>query len=319
MRERLRRPRKPRVVLRYLIPGAVLFVAAFLLFMAMLLPRVIAPRVARIPLAPSNVLVAEGYGSYFAPSQGQIVTSDQLTRTTTISGQPEAGSAEVAVWDTFSSLEDLRATVLPEARVLSEASERVALDRTTGQPVNCCGEDPVHEGLTHRFPFDTQPGEYLMWEPTLNAAWPASFTRTDRLGDLPVYVFACIVPPTAIGSETVPGRFVGSAAPSVDVSLVHAVDIEVWVEPRTGRIVHRIDDVRQTLEQPDGATTPYRTLRLAWNDDTIGEQVELAQRDVARLEGVSSTLPLAALVAGVILFAVGIILSILANSPRQDG
>ncbi len=305
-------PRRPNV--RYLLPGIVLFVASFLLFMSVFLPLVMAPRVARLPLAPDSVRIAQGYGSYFAPSQGQRVISDVLTHTMTIEGDPEAGSADVAVWNSFASLEDLRPTVLPENRVISAMRERVALDRSSALPVRCCGADPIHEGVTYRFPFSTQPAEYQLWEPLLRDAVPASFVRADRLGTLPVYVFLCVVEPTQIGTEAVPGGLVGLGAPSVEAPVLHAMNRELWVEPRTGRIVHDIVSVRQTLQQQDGQSTPFTTLDLAWNDETVQEQVDLAAREIARLEGVSTILPLTALVAGAILFALGVILTVLARA-----
>lgn len=319
-RERLRAPPPPRRRnVPYALAGVVLCLAFFLLFMAVLLPLVIAPRAARLPLAPYAVLVAVGAGSYFAPSQGQLVTSDALVGRLTIRGALEAGSDEVAVWDTFVSLEDLRPTVVPGERVISAVRERVALDRTTGRPVACCGEDPVHEGITHRFPFGTETGEYLLWDPVLREGRPARFQRTDRVGALAVYVFICQVQPTPIGTQVVPGALVGADTASLEVSLVHAVDRELWVEPRTGRIVREVTDVRQTLQGEGIEPARFATVRMAWNDETVDEQAGIAAREVARLEGVSSILPLTATVAGVILLAVGVILLVLANSAREDG
>lgn len=310
-------PRRPNVP--YVLPGAILGGAAFLLFMSALLPAVVAPRTALLPLAPYTVVVAEGSGSYFAPSQGHLVVSDTLTSRLTIRGDLEAGSDQVAVWDTFTALEDLRPGVGPRDRVVSAVRERVALDRRTAQPVDCCDQDPVHKGLTYRFPFGTEPGEYLVWDAALGAGRPARFVRADRVGSLHVLVFASRVEPTQIGSEVVPGPLVGSSAPSLEVSLVHAAHREMWVEPQTGRIVRQVTDVRQTMEHAGQEPTPYATLHLAWNDETVTQQARLATREVARMEGVSSTLPLTAVVAGGILAAVGIILMVLAHSARQDG
>jgi hypothetical protein len=295
----------------------VLSVASFLLFMALLLPLFLAPRVARIPLNPLEITRARGTGTYFSQARAELVTSDAMQLTTTIRGDVEAGSAGVAVWDTFSALEDLRPEVPERDQVVWALEQRVALHRRNAEAVACCGENPPHQGLTYRFPLNTQQRTYPLWNPVIADDRPATYVRADRVNGLDVYVFTSRVEPTPVGTEVVPGGLAGSALPSVEVTVTYQADRELWVEPRTGRVVQELWNVQQQLERQDAPPTEYSSVQLSWTDETIAEQVTKARREATRLEGVSSTLPLTALIAGGLLLGVGIILTILAQPPSE--
>jgi hypothetical protein len=283
----------------------VLCAASFLLFMALLLPLVVAPRLARAPLAPYEVVVAQGRGAYRSASTGATVDSAALQHTTTVRGAPEDGSAAVAVVDTFATLEDLTPGLPDADRVLSAVEERIALDRRTGAAVACCGEDPAHQGLTLRFPFGTQQRDYDLWDPHVAAARPATFVRTDEVDGLEVYVFTQRIEPTEVGRQQVPVDL----GPPGEASIVHAADKELWVEPRTGRIVRALADVTRTLERDGGTLATLASLSLGWNADTVGRQVAGAGAEAARLERVSRALPIAALALGAPLLAWGVVLT----------
>ena len=65
----------------------------------------------------------------------------------------------MAVWDSFNSTVDVA-----DNGVITATQERIALDRVTGQSVSCCGENPAHQGLTLKFPFDTGKQTYQFWD-----------------------------------------------------------------------------------------------------------------------------------------------------------
>lgn len=314
----IRRP-LPRVGSGYLLPGAVLSFASFLLFMSLLLPVFLAPRVARIPLNTLDTVTAGGTGSYFSPARAGLVESDALQMTTTIRGDVDAGSDGVAVWDSFEALVDLRPEVPERDRVVSAREQRVALHRRTGEAVACCGESPAHQGLAYRFPFNTRQRTYSLWNSVIAEARPATFVRADRLNGLEVYVFTSRVEPTPLGTEVVPGDLANSSLPSVEVTVMYEADREVWVEPRSGRVVQEFWSVQQRLERQGAPSASYGQVQMSWTEETVARQVSQARRESSRLEGVSSALPITALVAGALLLGVGVILTILVLPARREG
>ncbi len=276
------------------LPGLLLLAGSFLLFMALLLPLVVAPALRLLPLDRFSVTSSEGSGTYTSPRTGDLVSTDDLRHTTTVRGDVDRGSDEVAVWQVFATTEDVAPSVDAADRVLDELQETVALDRRTARAVSCCGEDPPHEGLTLRFPLDAGPGPHDLWDPHLRAARPAALARNDRVGGLDVAVYVQRVEPTPVASGGARG------------TLVYAADREVWVEPVTGLIVRVDENLRWTLEGPGAPSRPYRSADLTWSAASVGEAVAEAGALRTDLRRLTVDGPVAALVLGAILLGAGI-------------
>lgn len=276
------------------LPGLLLLAGSFLLFMALLLPLVVAPALRLLPLDRFTVTSSEGSGTYTSPRTGDLVATDDLRHTTTVRGDVDRGSDDVAVWQVFATTEDVAPSVDAADRVLDELQETVALDRRTARAVSCCGEDPPHEGLTLRFPLDAGPGPHDLWDPHLRAARPAAQARTDRVGGLDVAVYVQRVEPTPVASGGAQG------------TLVYAADREVWVEPATGLIVRVDENLRWTLEGPGAPSRPYRSADLTWSAASVGEAVAEAGALRTDLRRLTVDGPVAALVLGAILLGAGI-------------
>lgn len=288
-----------------LVPIALVFAGSFLLFLALLLPAFVAPRVARAPLAPYWQIAARGSGSYLSEARAEIVASDALQVTRTVRGDLDAGSDEVAVYDVFTALEDLRPGVPATDRVVEATDQRIALDRRSAEPVACCDERPAHEGLTVRFPFGTRRAEYPLWDDEIGAARPATFQRTDRVGGVEVYVFTSTVEPTVVRTETVAGALVGVDEPSVEAEVVYAAEKQLWVEPRTGRIVDLRSEVVTSVEPAAGGPGVSARMQLGWDADTVDWALGDTRRLASRLARVTTTGPRAALAAGAALVVAG--------------
>lgn len=313
-RPRLRLPAVRGPEPRPIAAVALLFAGSFLLFLCLLLPMFVAPREARAALAPYWVIAAEGSGSYLSVARGEVVASDRLKVTRTVRGDLDAGSEQTAVYDAFTALEDLGPDVSPDDRVVWTTDQRIALDRRTGEAVACCDEQPAHEGLTLRFPFGTRRATYPLWDDEIADVRPATYVRTQRMDGLEVYLFSSQVEPTVIISETVRGALVGLPDPSIDVDILYAADKQLWVEPRTGRIVNARSVITQTL-QPADAVATTAMLELAWNQDTVDWMIRDTRRSMDRLALVATTGPTTALVTGCILLLAGIWLA--ARSQRH--
>ena len=122
--------------------------------------------------------MATGTGTYFNRSPDKLteVTGAQLKNVRVVRGDVAAGTDEVAVWDSFNSTVDTA-----DQGVITATQERIALDRVTAQSVQCCGENPRHQGLTLKFPFDTKQTTYQFWDgPAQRPCRRPSPDRDDR-------------------------------------------------------------------------------------------------------------------------------------------
>jgi hypothetical protein len=284
-----------------------IFVGLFLLFFG-LVERVYAyPRLKKAPLDQYSSPVATGTGTYFNRSPDKLaeITGARLSNKRTVRGDVGAGTDEVAVWDSFNSTIDTA-----DNGVITATQERIALDRVTAQSVQCCGENPRHQGLTLKFPFDTEKTTYQFWDGPAQRALPAAFTRTEKLNGVTVYRFEQRIDRLDVGDQEIPGSLAGDPeTPSVQTNIVYSNLKTLWVEPATGIIVKAQQDASQVLETQGGE--PVLTLLdavLTYDDATVGRNAEDAASGASRLRLLGTILPLAALFLGLVALAAGLVL-----------
>jgi len=284
-----------------------IFVGLFLLFFG-LVERVYAyPRLKKAPLDQYSSPVATGTGTYFNRSPDKLaeITGARLSNKRTVRGDVRAGTDEVAVWDSFNSTIDTA-----DKGVITATQERIALDRVTAQSVQCCGENPRHQGLTLKFPFDTEKTTYQFWDGPAQRALPAAFTRTEKLNGVTVYRFEQRIDRLDVGDQEIPGSLAGDPeTPSVQTNIVYSNLKTLWVEPATGIIVKAQQDASQVLETQGGE--PVLTLLdavLTYDDATVGRNAEDAASGASRLRLLGTILPLAALFLGLVALAAGLVL-----------
>jgi hypothetical protein len=283
------------------------FLGLFLLFFG-LVERVYAyPRLKKAPLDQYSQPVATGTGSYFnrSPDKLREITGAQLKNVRTVRGDVKAGSDEVAVWDSFNSTVDTA-----DQGVITATQERIALDRVTGQSVQCCGENPRHQGLTLKFPFDTRKTTYQFWDGPAQRALPAAFTRTERINGVTVYRFEQRIDQLDIGDQDIPGTLAGEpGTPSVQTDVVYSNVKTLWVEPATGIIVKAQQDVTQVLRTPGGEEVlTLIDAVLTYDDATVGANADDAAKGANQLRILGTVLPVAALALGLIALAAGLVL-----------
>jgi hypothetical protein len=283
------------------------FLGLFLLFFA-LVERVYAyPRLKKAPLDQYSQPVATGTGSYFnrSPDKLREITGAQLKNVRTVRGDVGAGTDEVAVWDSFNSTIDTA-----DQGVITATQERIALDRVTAQSVQCCGENPRHQGLTLKFPFDTQKTTYQFWDGPAQRALPAAFTRTETLNGVDVYRFEQRIGPLDVGDQEIPGSLAGDPdTPSVQTDIVYTNLKTLWVEPTTGIIVKAQQDATQVLETPGGEQVlTLIDAVLTYDEATVEQNADDAASGANRLRLLGTILPIAALLLGLISVAAGLVL-----------
>jgi hypothetical protein len=283
------------------------FLGLFLLFFA-LVERVYAyPRLKKAPLDQYSQPVATGTGSYFnrSPDKLREITGAQLKNVRTVRGDVKAGSDEVAVWDSFNSTVDTA-----DQGVITATQERIALDRRTAQSVQCCGENPRHQGLTLKFPFDTRKTTYQFWDAPAERALPAAFTRTERINGVSVYRFEQRIDQLDIGDQDLPGTLAGEpGTPSVQTDVIYSNVKTLWVEPATGIIVKAQQDVTQVLRTPGGEQVlTLIDAVLTYDEATVDANADDAAKGVNQLRILGTILPVAALGLGLIALAAGLVL-----------
>jgi hypothetical protein len=283
------------------------FVGLFLLFFGLFERFYAYPRLKKAPLDQYSSPVATGTGTYFNRSPDKLaeVTGAQLMNKRIVRGDVAAGTDEVAVWDSFNSTIDTA-----DQGVITATQERIALDRVTAQSVQCCGESPRHQGLTLKFPFDTEKTTYQFWDGPAQRALPAAFTRTDTLNGVGVYRFEQRIGPLDVGDQEIPGTLAGEPdTPSVQTNIVYTNLKTLWVEPATGIIVKAQQDATQVLETPGGEQVlTLIDAVLTYDEATVERNADDAASGANRLRLLGAVLPIAALVLGLILVAAGLVL-----------
>jgi hypothetical protein len=251
--------------------------------------------------------VATGTGTDFnrSPDKLQEVNGAELRNIRTVRGDVKAGSDEVAVWDSFNST-----VAVADNGVITATQERIALDRVTGQSVRCCGENPAHQGLTLKFPFDTKKQSYQFWDGPANAAFPAQFTGQEVVAGVKVYRFEQRIEPRTLRTQDVPGSLAGDPdTDSVTTDVVYSNHKTIWVEPATGIIVKAQQDATQVLQTPDGE--PVLTLLdavLTYDDATVKANAEDASSGASRLRLLGTILPIGGVLLGLVLTSIGLYL-----------
>jgi hypothetical protein len=283
------------------------FVGLFLLFFGLFERFYAYPRLKKAPLDQYSTPVATGTGTYFnrSPDRLEEVTGAQLLNKRVVRGDVGAGTDEVAVWDSFNSTIDTA-----DQGVITATQERIALDRVTAQSVQCCGENPRHQGLTLKFPFDTEKTTYQFWDGPAQRALPAAYTRTERLEGVDVYRFEQRIDRLDVGDQEIPGALAGAPdTPSIQTNIIYSNLKTLWVEPATGIIVKAQQDVSQVLETPGGEQV--LTLLdgvLTYDEATVSANADDAASGANRLRMLGTILPAVALFLGLIAVAAGLVL-----------
>jgi hypothetical protein len=283
------------------------FIGLFLLFFGLFERFYAYPRLKKAPLDQESAPVAVGTGTYFnrSPEKLREITGAQLKNVRTVKGDPKAGTEEVAVWDSFISTVDLA-----DGGVITATQERIALDRVTAQSVQCCGENPHHQGLTLKFPFGTKQQGYQFWDGPANRATEARFIGEEEVEGVKVYRFEQRIDRLTLGTQELPGSLAGQPdVASVDTNIVYSNVKTLWVEPTTGIIVKAQQDVSQVLETPDGEQV--LTLLdgvLTYDAATVAANADDAEEGIGQLRLLGTILPLAALLLVLVLLVVGLVL-----------
>jgi hypothetical protein len=306
---------------------------ALLIVLAAMLKFYAVPALAKAPLSPGEssggVSITHQAGvavKLFDPStlKERKDVALMVTRYTKgdVAGSqtPDAKSADVAIWDSFSRVEDNKGVIV------SASTERYAFNRVTSELVNCCGgnvdgDEVTFSGLSPlKFPMFTQAQDYPYFDSSTKKTINMAYTGPDTIDGLPTYKFVGTVEPTQTGVLQVPGALVGSPDPAYSAPRFYSLRLTLQVEPITGAILLGSAEQLQTLRGPDG--TDQVTLIQATITSTpedVQATVDVVKPQVALLALLNNVVPIAGLVLGVILLAVGILLAIVGRRKAARG
>ena len=299
---------------------ALVTTGVFLIVVALASRFYVSPSLVRASLNQSNESVSRAEGATYLSIDRtgvSIRTNRAIRAVLEVRGDVAAGSRGVAVWNTYTTVLD------DDGRIVSQSTDRVAMDRRAGTAVRCCeealnGAPARHDGLTYKFPFSTPRAELQWFDRTLRTARPIAFRGETRRAGLRVYRFEQVIAETSLGQRSgVPGHLLDRPG-VVDAEHTYATTRTFWVEPVSGVIVGAEESQRQLLRTTDGAEAVVLDATFALDAKTVAEAVDTAryvQRVVRLLEVI---VPLLACLVGAALLALGL-LRPRPRPPAPDG
>ncbi|SEL18901.1 DUF3068 domain-containing protein [Streptacidiphilus jiangxiensis] len=290
-----------------LATGALLAAAGPVLHFAVL------PAVRVAPWDPDSTTVSTGQGHYLDPTTGAPGIG-LVTATQHIQGDPVLGKREhLAVWTITTRVDTPTTQNLTDARqALSYTVDRWTFDRVTNLYVACCGADTGRGADAYlKFPFNADASEYQLWDPEAGQAFPAQLVGTRELDGHTFNAYVQTVPPTRIGTVSVPPGVLGVA------SKAPTVQAEEWyqnpqtltlVDQETGTPVSQTSHEIITLRMPGQPTRTATALdvTLRTNQDTEQQLVNQASGQATGLRLLGGDVPW-------LLTGVGVLLALFAG------
>ena len=286
---------------------------ALLIVGAVLVRTVISGQVVRYPLSEHLSSELRGTGvSYFSPTLIRPETGATIRVTSTVAGDPAAGDASTAVWNTATSLFDVT-----HGQPVQHSTRRVAFNRRTAELVSCCrarvAGPVIRESALVGFlwPIGIHQAAYQVFDTVLSQPRPARRTGTATVDGITTDVFVEHVPPTQFGVQVLPGSLVGEpGTAAVKLPEYYTATNTFWVDPVTGAELSTREDEKVTLRDAAGA---QRLLLfsgvLATTPASIRAAVALDRPGRSELTLLEVVVPLAAGLAGIAALAAGILLA----------
>jgi hypothetical protein len=331
-------------MLRFAACG-VIGLGAALLIAALLLSTYTSSRIAKIPLDIDATLVSDGTGTALdsASLSGDHVVVNQnvpLVSQQQISVESPA-NADVVTLQVGTSVR--RTDKQKDTGLLLAIVDTVTLNRKTAlavsddthtggavqKPRAYGDENPPtaiplrHDGLSYRFPFQTEKKTYPYFDPIAQKPFDVNYESQEDVNGLTTYRFTQNVGYTSDGKLVAPvkypslyaadedGKVTASAAmwglqggdPNEQITMTryYAAQRTFWVDPVSGTIVKETDHANHYFARdplkPEVTLVDYK---ITSNEDTVENQVNAARDERDRLALWSRVLPITFTAVGVI-------------------
>ncbi|MEO5851241.1 MAG: DUF3068 domain-containing protein [Nocardioides sp.] len=190
-----------------------------------------------------------------------------------------------------------------DENALALGTDVFATDRVSAESVDFAAlpADAVpHQGLVNKWPFDVEKATYPYWDGITKSGVDAVYDRTEKIAGFETYVFRVSISEAPIEiAEGTPGTY-------TDLK-------EVYVDPRTGKIIHQTDDQQRYLE--DG--TQVLDLQLAFTEDQQAENVADAKDSISGLDLITRTVPLIGFIGGSLILLLGLFLVLTGRRSKR--
>jgi Porin PorA len=290
---------------------------AFFIVLAILSKLYVPGQAVKFPLNEYGIssLVAKN-AEWFSPKSVSELQGVTLEATSTVKGdvsQADAlGSSKVAVWQSYSVLED---TTDHQPVSIPALADVFAFDRKTGAIVKWSGNSvdgkPVNpSGQGYVWPLGAKKQSYQVYDTTLLRPVTFKFKTTATSDGIPTYEYVANIPSTQVGTQSLPGSIVGLKAATVTLPEFYSAQEEYFVDPVTGAPISVVRSTHSVLQDSTGTT------RLVLLDGTfkstagsIAAEVKTDMKYRNEIILTTSIIPIVAGVLGIILLVIGLVLS----------
>jgi hypothetical protein len=325
---------------------------AALLIAALLLSTYTKGKISKVPLDLDATLVSDGTGTAFDPASllGERFVVDRdvpLTMQQQVSVESPS-NADVVTLQVGSSLR--RTDKQQENGLLLAMVDTVTMDRSTAMAVSSesnpggsvqkpraiDNQDPPtsialpHDGLTYRFPFDTEKKSYPMFDPIAQKAYDANYDGEEDVNGLTTLRFTQNVGYDNDGKLVEPVKYSslyeddadsqvtaraslwgieGDPEEQITMSRFYAAQRTFWVDPVSGTIVktdeHAYHYYARDALRPE---LTYADYKISYNEETVESQVASARSERDRVALWGRILPITFTAVGLVLLVGGALL-----------
>jgi hypothetical protein len=325
---------------------------AALLIAALLLSTYTQDKIAKIPLDIDATLVSDGTGTAFDPAslleERFVINEDVpvvMQQQMTVESPANADVVTLQVGTTLKRSdqqqdEGLLLAMVDTVTVNRQTAMAVSSDTNPGgsvqKPRAIEDENPPtsialpHEGLTYRFPFDTEKKTYQVFDPIAQKAFDANYSGEEDVNGLTAYKFTQNIGFDADGKLVEPVKFAslydddadsqatataklwgleGDPEESITMTRYYAAQRTFWVDPVSGTIVKKTDRgyqyyAREALK-PEVTFVDYT---VTSNEETVEAQVAAAQDERDRVSLWGRILPITFTALGLVALVGGALL-----------
>jgi hypothetical protein len=297
---------------------------AFLIALAPLFRFYVAHQVLAAPLnIYEKTSLRADNATYLDAAKLKVVKGATIVATNTTRGDVHAGDNKIAVWDSFTSVEDVNAKVKIDTQIQRAVFDRRTAELRNGRGAQVNNDPNVRQsGVGLFWPVGVKKKTYPYFDTTTKRTWPMTYVGEDHTQGIRTYRFVQSIPPTV--TETikpgVPISLLGMSAAqaakvpgydkktaSVPANRVYQATTTAWVDPRTGAPVNQQQRVVTTLRTGDGVD------RLVVGDLNLKMEPASQKHLVHRSDGnagyialVKTWLPYGGGAAGIVLLLVGL-------------
>jgi hypothetical protein len=241
-------------------------------------------------------------------------------------------------------------TIVADGSTVAGYSYRYAVNRTSMERGTGFSNVTDQHGVTFNWPIRTTKQNYTAWLSDTQATTPLTYTGTAERGGLATFVYKLASPsgaitdpetlqslPAALPKATFAALSASLGLPAaqldglqqvlaaepdpVPLNYTYQVSATYWVQPTTGEIVDLQEREVTTLVLKAGSTvvpiTPILDVNYTSSASQLAAAAKDARHDADQINLVYRTGPLALLIAGVVLIAVGGLLAGLRRSRRD--